>query len=146
MLKGRPLHDVTGRLFGRAALTPRSRARHHQNTCAGNGQKLVMHSNLRRFRKHSLTKRDRCGLGSAPAGSRGMTAAQFTCNEPRQVNIRAIWHLDEFVAGVANQIKMLRICAWSPQAEVQITIGISIYAESSNYPDYNWYAHALKTL
>jgi hypothetical protein len=40
----------------------------------------------------------------------------------------------------------IRICAWSPQAEVQVTISISIYAESSNYHDYNWYAHPLKTL
>src|SRR5204862_5722157 len=39
----------------------------------------------------------------------------------------------------------IRICAWSPQAEVQVTISISIYAESSKYPDYNWHAHALKT-
>ena len=100
---GRPLHDVTGRLFDRAALSPRSRARHHQNTCAGNSQKLGMHTNLRRLRKRSPTKRGRCRLCSVPAGhggqawhvrfACGMTAAQFTRNDPRRANAtpRGVW-------------------------------------------------------
>ncbi len=42
---GRPLHDVTGRPFGRTALSPCNRARQHHNECDGNGQKLGMHNN-----------------------------------------------------------------------------------------------------
>jgi hypothetical protein len=79
---GRPLHDVTGRLFDRAALSPRSRARHHQNTCAGNSQKLGMHTNLRRLTKRSPTKRGRCRLCSVPAGHGGQAwHVRFACGE-----------------------------------------------------------------
>ena len=38
----------------------------------------------------------------------------------------------------------IRICARPPQAEVQVRIRISIHAESQDYAEYNWYAHALK--
>jgi hypothetical protein len=55
-----------------------------------------MHTNLRRLRKRSPTKRGRCRLCSVPAGhggqawhvrfACGMTAAQFTRNDPRRAN------------------------------------------------------------
>jgi hypothetical protein len=44
--------------------------------------------------------------------------------------------------GEEHQTGSIRICARSPQAEVQVTISVSIHAESQNYPDYNW---SLKT-
>jgi len=47
----RPLHDVTGCLFARSALSPSNRARQHHNECAGHGQKLGMHNNLHLLRK-----------------------------------------------------------------------------------------------
>src|SRR5262249_53422736 len=43
---GHPLHDVAGRLFGCAALSPRGRAWHDQNTGTKNSQEFGMHSNL----------------------------------------------------------------------------------------------------
>jgi ABC transporter substrate binding protein len=63
---GRPLHDVAGRFFDRAALSPRSRTYHHQNTRAGNRQKFGMHSDLLDRTSAAFTKRARCRLCSTP--------------------------------------------------------------------------------
>jgi hypothetical protein len=48
--------------------------------------------------------------------------------------------------GEEHRTGSIRICARSPQTKVQVTISISIRAESQNYPNYDWHAHALKAL
>jgi hypothetical protein len=96
-----------------------------------------MHTNLRRLTKRSPTKRGRCRLCSVPAGH---GEAQVPGSLERIVaTARSIARRPY----VTYRTGSIRICAWSPQAEVQVTISISIYAESQNYPDYNWYAYAL---
>jgi len=55
-------------------------------------------------------------------------------------------HHAKDAAGEEHRTGSIRICARSPQAEVQVTISISIHAESQNYPDYNWHARPLKAL
>jgi hypothetical protein len=41
-------------------------------------------------------------------------------------------HYAKDAPGEEHRTGSIRICAWSPQAEVQVTISISIYAESQN--------------
>ena len=53
-------------------------------------------------------------------------------------------HHAKDTAGEEHRTGSIRICAWSPQEEVQVRISISIHAESKNQLDYNWHAHTLK--
>jgi hypothetical protein len=74
-------------------------------------------------------------------------AGRHSCMGSKQYDRKdARSHHAKDAPGEEHRTGSIRICARSPQAEVQVTISISIHAESQNYPDYNWHARPLKAL